>query len=153
MSTNKDYEEFFGCLNQNGVKYLIVGAHAVAYYTKPRFTKDIDILIETSSLNAKRMMLALENFGFSDIGLSPEDLHAPDNIIQLGIAPNRIDIMCSIEGVEFEEIWQNRVRGRYGRQNVFFISLNDLIKAKETTGRKQDELDLKYLKRLKQGGL
>lgn len=149
MSVNKDYEEFFECLNLHEVKYLIVGAYAVAYYTRPRFTKDIDILIETSVENAKKTLAAFNNFSFGDIGVSLEDLCDPNTIIQLGIAPNRIDIMCSIEGVEFDDIWQNRVKGKYGNQNIFFISLDDLRKTKRAVGREQDKLDLKYLEKLK----
>ncbi|MDO9576103.1 MAG: hypothetical protein Q7J55_06205 [bacterium] len=149
MSVNKDYEGFFECLNLHEVKYLIVGAYAVAYYTRPRFTKDIDILIETSVENAKKAVAALKDFGFGDIGVSLEDLCDPNTIIQLGIAPNRIDIMCSIEGVEFDNIWQNRVKGKYGNQNVFFISLDNLMKTKRAVGREQDKLDLKYLEKLK----
>lgn len=149
MSVNKDYEGFFECLNLHEVKYLIVGAYAVAYYTRPRFTKDIDILIETSVENAKKAIAALKDFGFEDIGVSFEDLCDPNTVIQLGIAPNRIDIMCSIEGVEFDDIWQNRVKGKYGNQNVFYISLDSLIKTKRAVGREQDKLDLKYLEKLK----
>lgn len=144
MSTNKDFEEFLECLNQKKVRYLIVGAYAVAFYTRPRFTKDIDILVDTSSENRERIIKALEDFGFGDIGLSPSDFQT-GYIIQLGVAPNRIDIMCSIEGVEIESAWDNRIKGYYGNEEVFFIGLKDLIKAKQTSAREQDRLDLRQL--------
>src|SRR3990172_11244958 len=89
-----DYEEFIAALNENGVRYLVVGAHAVAFHARPRATKDLDILLDPTPTNARNVLAALrEFFGGADLGYKVEDLTAPDWIIQLGVAPVRIDLL------------------------------------------------------------
>ena len=149
MKMNPDYEEFLKCLNDHKVRYLVVGAHAVSYYTRPRFTKDLDILIEPSLQNARRILQALKDFGFISLKISLKDLSDPKSIIQLGVAPNRVDLIGSIEGVSFKAAWKKRVSGIYGKEDVAYLSLKDLVRTKEISGRDQDKMDLKYLKKIK----
>jgi len=149
MKMNPDYEGFLKCLNDHKVRYLVVGAHAVSYYTRPRFTKDLDILIEPSLQNARRILQALKDFGFISLEISLKDLSDPKSIIQLGVVPNRVDLIGSIEGVSFKAAWKNRVSGIYGKEDVAYLSLKDLVRTKEISGREQDKLDLKYLKKIK----
>ena len=94
-----DYEEFIACLNDHRVKYLIVGAHALAYHARPRATKDLDIFIDSTSENAQRVLTALDAFFKTEIGYKVEDLTNPGTIIQLGVAPVRIDLMTQVSGV------------------------------------------------------
>lgn len=122
-----------------------MGGHALAFHAKPRFTKDIDILVEPSPDNAKRLMQALDDFGFGDVGLTEGDFSAPGAIVQLGVAPNRIDLITAIDGVTFDEAWQGRVRGRFGSQEVFYLGKTELIRNKQASGRKQDLADLEWL--------
>jgi predicted nucleotidyltransferase len=147
----RDYEEFFGLLNANGVKFLIVGAHAVAFYARPRATKDIDILHEATEESAVRILKAIRAFfGGYDLGLTIDDLCNPDLIVQLGVAPVRIDLMGSISGISsFEDVWSKRETCKYGEADVSYISLDDLIRNKEKANREQDKADLKYLRQAK----
>ena len=147
MNVPKDYEEFFVLLKKEKVKFLIVGAYALAYHGYPRFTGDIDIFISNEPPNARRALSAIEKFGFQGIGITVEDLLKPDSILQLGNPPLRIDIITDIDGVSFTSAWKNRVRGIFGKQNVWYISKKDLVKNKKATGRTQDKFDLEMLKR------
>lgn len=146
MRIEKDYEELLRSLNKHKVRYCIVGAYAVAFYKKARYTKDMDILVEPSIENGKKLVKALNDFGFESLDLSEKDFAEKGNIVQLGYEPLRVDIITSITGVSFREVWSNRTAGRYGKEEVFFIGLKELIKNKEKTGRKQDLVDLDFLK-------
>ena len=146
MKVEKDYEEFLRLLNKNKVKYCIVGAYAVAFYGKPRFTKDIDILVESSMENGKKIVETLSEFGFGTLNLTEKDFSKQGNIIQLGYEPVRIDIMTSLEGCSFKRVWGNRKVGRYGKQRVFFMGLEDLIKVKKSSKRKIDKEDARLLR-------
>ena len=147
MKVEKDYEELLSLLNKNKVKYSIIGAFAVGFYGKPRYTKDMDILVEPSPKNAKRIVNALKEFGFGSLELSEKDFTKKGSIIQLGYEPVRVDILTSIEGCDFSQVWKNRTTGIYGKEKVFFIGLNELISNKKATGRKQDKADLDILGR------
>lgn len=148
---HRDYEEFFELLNANGVKFLIVGAHAVAFYARPRATKDIDILHGATEGSAVGILKAIRAFfGGYDLGLTIDDLCNTDLIVQLGVAPVRIDLMGSISGIaSFQDTWSKRTPGKYGEIDVSYISLDDLIRNKEKTNREQDKADLKCLRRAK----
>ncbi|HVT57683.1 MAG TPA: hypothetical protein VHR45_04715 [Thermoanaerobaculia bacterium] len=124
---------------------LVVGAHAVAFHAKPRFTKDLDLFVEPSRENAERLIAALADFGFGAVGLQIEDFAAPGRIVQLGYPPNRVDLMTSIDGVDFDSAWRGRVAGRYGSPEVYYLSKSDLIRNKSASGRLQDKLDLAAL--------
>ena len=145
MKTEKDYEEFLRLLNKNSVRYCIIGSHALAFHARPRYTKDIDILVEASLDNAERILSALDEFGFGSLNLRIEDFSSKGNIIQLGYEPVRIDIITSIKGLDFSEVWRNRVLGTYGNQTVNFIDRQNLIKSKKISNRIQDKADLELL--------
>ena len=142
---SRDYEYLFRVLNAHRIKYLVVGAHAVIYYTKPRFTKDIDIWIPPELNDPKKVYDALKNYGAPLKGISPKDFADRELIYQIGIAPVRVDIMMGIEGVSAMNAWQKRKKDRYGRTSISILSKEDLIKAKRKAGRPDDLLDLKRL--------
>jgi len=141
----KDYEELLGLLNEHKVRYCIVGAFAIAYYALPRYTKDMDIFLEPSKENANRILKVLNEFGFKTLDLSIEDFIHEGKIIQLGYEPVRIDIITSIDGCTFDEVWKNKKRGRYGKEKAYFIGLDELIKNKLVLKRKHDRADLEVL--------
>ena len=142
---NQDFKEFIELLNDNGVRYLVVGGYAVALHGYPRYTKDIDIWIDMTPENAARMMAALEQFGFGEVGLRQEDFLEPDIIIQLGYPPARIDILTTIPGVEFDACFDHRVVVEVDGVEVNFIDLENLKKSKRASGRHQDLADLEHL--------
>lgn len=145
MNVEKDFEELLGLFNKHKVRYCIVGAFAVGFYARPRYTKDMDILVEASIENGQKITRALKEFGFGSLSLSAEDFSEEGKIVQLGYEPVRIDILTSINGLNFKKIWKNRNTGKYGEKRVFFIGLNELIHAKRFSGRDQDKADLKIL--------
>lgn len=153
MKIEKDYEELLELFNKNKVKYCIVGAFAVALYAKPQYTKDMDILIEHSKENAKKIVEALNKFGFKSLNLKESDFTQKGKIIQLGYEPVRVDILTSLEGCGFKEIWRDKTIGSYGKQKVFFIGLKELIKNKRKSNRKQDKADLEILLLVKRNSL
>ena len=134
------------CLNRHAVRALVVGAHAVAFHAKPRFTKDFDLFVEPARENAERIVGALADFGFGALGLTANDFATPGKVVQLGVAPSRIDIATSIDGVTFEEAWAGKVRGTYGQEPVWFIGRDALIRNKTAAGRPQDLADLSWLR-------
>lgn len=147
-SPKADYEELFACFNARKVRYLIVGGYAVAFHAKPRYTKDIDLLIERSTRNAARVLAALRDFFGAPIPqLDRADFVEPDGILVLGVAPNRVDILNAIPGIEFADSWKRRVESRYGRETVYFISRADLLRNKELVGRPVDKRDAEWLRR------
>ena len=145
MKAEKDYEEFLALLNKHKVRYCIIGAFALAFHARPRYTKDIDILVEASADNAKKILKVLDEFGFGSLNLTVEDLTAEGNIIQLGYEPVRIDIMTSIKGLDFSKVWRKHVTGSYGQQTVNYIDRQNLIKLKKLSDRIQDKADLELL--------
>ncbi len=145
MGVEKDFKEFIESLNRHDVRYLIVGSFALSYYAEPRYTKDIDLLIEASPSNAERLIAAIREFGFPDLELDVGDFLEPGQVIRLGVEPLRIDLLTSLEGVLFSESWERRTIGRYGDVPAFFISKQDLIDQKKRAGRKQDLADLEKL--------
>ncbi len=141
----KDYVDFIGLLNKHKVEYLIVGAFALAVYSRPRNTGDIDIFINPAPENASSIFNAIEEFGFSDIGITVQDFLTEGSIIQLGISPVRIDILTSIDGVTFGECYERKERLRFGQTSADFISRIDLIKNKMSSNRAKDKADLDEL--------
>ena len=148
MRVEKDYEELLELFNRHSVKYCVVGAYALAFHARPRYTKDMDILVEPSSENAGRILGALREFGFGSLPLSEKDITEPGQIIQLGYEPVSIDLITSIEGMDFQEVWENRSMGQYGQQSVPFIGLDDLIACKKISDRSQDRADLELLQEI-----
>ena len=142
---NPDFKEFIQLLNENSVHYLVVGGYAVAIHGYPRYTKDIDIWIELSPENARKITLTLDKFGFSSLGLQASDFLEADMIIQLGYPPNRIDLITSLSGVDFEPCFNNRLEVDIDGTLVAFINLENLKVNKRATGRAQDLADLENL--------
>ena len=142
-----DYKELLEVLNEFGVRYLIVGGHAVMKYTEPRLTKDLDLWIATDPDNADRVFRALAQFGAPLQGYSPADFTKERSWFQIGVAPVRVDILMSIPGVTFESAWDRRVQDHFLEVPASFISREDLIAAKEAAGRAQDKRDLRRLRK------
>ena len=145
MKVEKDYEELLRLFNKYKVRYCIIGAYAVAFHAIPRYTKDMDILVEPSIENGKSIVGALNEFGFESLNLSEEDFSQRDKIIHLGYEPVRVDIIPSIDGCTFKEVWDGKTLGTYGNEKVYFIGINELTKNKKASKRKQDEADLDIL--------
>lgn len=145
MPLSSDLKEFIGLLNSRGVEYLIVGAHSLAFHARPRFTGDIDILVRPTVENGERIVALLQEFGFGGLEVSPSDFTAPDQIIQLGRAPHRIDLLTSISGVSIEDAFANKVAAQLEGLPVAFLSKVLLIANKLAVGRPQDLADLSEL--------
>ncbi len=142
---NQDFKEFIQLLNDNQVKYLVIGGYAVAVHGYPRYTKDIDVWIEMSLENAEKLMVALTEFGFGSLGLTTEDFQTSDQIIQLGYPPNRIDLITTPDGIDFETCYQAKIEVIIDNIPVNFIDLDNLRKNKQASGRLQDLADLENL--------
>lgn len=145
---SRDYEEFIESLNRNGARFLIVGAHAVAFHARPRATKDLDIYIDPAHENAERVLQAIRDFLGTDLGITVADLSTPGRIVQLGVAPTRIDLMARLAGIaDFDSVWSRRAEGVFGETPVHYLALDDLIRAKVSAGRAQDQADVSVLRR------
>lgn len=145
MPLSSDLREFVELLNSRGVEYVIVGAHSFAFHSRPRFTGDLAILIRPTPQNASKIIKLLSEFGFADLGLTERDFTAPEQIIQLGRAPNRIDLLTSITGVPSNEAFATRIAAELDGMPVFILSKQALIENKRAVGRPQDLADLKAL--------
>ena len=145
MVLDKDFKEFITLLNANNVKYLIVGGYAVGFHGYPRYTKDLDIWILVSNENANNVLEALKQFGFGSLGLQKEDFLIPDEFIQLGYPPNRIDIVTSCDGVEFETCYSSKKQIEVEGLKIDFIDIENLKKNKKASARPQDLADLDNL--------
>jgi hypothetical protein len=143
---NPDFKEFIQSLNDNGVRYLVIGGYAVALHGYPRYTKDLDVWIERDPDNVAKLMKALVQFGFGSLDLAAEDFLEPEQIIQLGYPPNRIDLITSPPGVDFDRSYVARVVVTIDDVPVYFIDLENLKKTKKAAGRLQDLADLENLK-------
>ncbi len=142
---SQDFKEFIESLNAKHVRYLVVGGYAVAIHGHPRYTKDLDIWVECNLQNAQAIIQALSQFGMGSLGLSEQDFLTPDQVVQLGYPPNRIDILVSISGVEFSECFPSRVEVLLDGVKVNFIDLEHLKLNKKASGRLQDLADLENL--------
>jgi predicted nucleotidyltransferase len=140
-----DLKEFISLLSSHKVEYVIVGGHAVAYHGYPRFTGDIDFFIRPTPPNAQRVLDVLEAFGFGGLQIGISDLTAPDKILQLGRPPNRIDILTSISGVDFEVAWASRVHATLDGEAVAFLALDEVIRNKQASNREKDRADVAKL--------
>ncbi|TYQ23334.1 hypothetical protein PseudUWO311_23175 [Pseudanabaena sp. UWO311] len=142
---NQDFKEFIQLLNDNQVKYLVIGGYAVAVHGHPRYTKDIDIWIEISEENAQNLVTALTQFGFASLGLISDDFQTPNQIIQLGYPPNRIDLITNPDGIDFQTCYDSKIEVILNDVPVKFINLDNLKKNKLASGRLQDLADLEKL--------
>lgn len=142
---NQDFKGFIISLNDNLVRHLVIGGYAVALHGYPRYTKDIDIWMEPTLENAANIVKALEQFGFGSLGLKAEDFLVPDQIIQIGYPPNRIDLLTTASGVEFETCYASRVEVEVDGVTVNSIDLPNPKENKKAVGRLQDLADLENL--------
>src|SRR3954462_2092044 len=149
MPLNSDLREFLALLNSNEVEYLIVGAFAVGFHGYPRYTGDLDVLVRPTPDNANRVLKTLREFGFESMGISAADLQAADCVIQLGVNPNRVDLLTAISGVAFEEAWAGHCDAELDGIATHFIGREELIRNKESTGRARDLGDADELRKRK----
>ena len=140
-----DLKEFIALLNSRKAEYIVVGGHAVAFHGYPRFTGDIDFFLRATPDNAERVLSVLKDFGFGDLQIGISDLTTPNRVIQLGRPPNRIDLLTSISGVEFDDAWPSRVSTDLDGEQVSFLGLNELIQNKRASNREKDRADVSKL--------
>jgi len=145
MEIHKDFKELLELLNSHRVEYLVVGGYALAFHGVPRFTGDIDLFVKPEDANAKRILSVLDEFGFGSLNFSESDFTSPDNVVQLGVPPVRVDIMTSLTGVSWEKAEAGKISGSYGTTVVSFISKKDLIANKKALGRNKDLADIEAL--------
>jgi len=148
MELDPDFSEFIASLHAHDARFLIVGGYAVALHGHPRYTADLHVWLLVDEANAGAVLAALDDFGFGEVGLTLEDFTAPDRVVQLGYPPLRIDLLTSIDGVDFEESYARRVEVDLGGVMVPFISLTDLRRNKQASGRAQDLADIAALEQL-----
>jgi predicted nucleotidyltransferase len=141
-----DFRDVLQCLNASGAKYLIAGAYAVMRCTEPRATKALDLWIENSSENTQRVFHGLVQFGAPLDRISPADLEKPEMVLQIGVAPFRVDVLTSLPGLRSQDAWERHETVLWDGVEAHFISKKDLIRAKKVAGRPNDRQDLKRLK-------
>lgn len=145
MEIQLDFKDLLALFNAHKVNYIIVGAYALAFHGAPRYTGDMDIYVKPDLENARRILAALDEFGFGAVGLSPTDFEEPNKVIQLGVPPVRVDLVTSITGVTWDEAFLGKVEGKYGNVPVHFIGRDHFILNKRALGRKKDLADLEAL--------
>lgn len=143
---NEDFVDMLSALSEAGAEHLVVGAYAMAAHGRPRATGDLDLWIRPTPENAERVWRALEAFGAPLVDISPDELTEPDLVLQIGVAPRRIDLLTSVTGVEFEEAWERRIAAEVPSLSVPVIGREDLIRNKRALDRPQDRADLALLK-------
>ena len=145
MFLSKDLREFLELLNARGVDYVLVGAHSLAFHSRPRYTGDLDVLVRPSEDNAALLVQLLEDFGFGESKFTPSDFVEADHIVQLGRAPNRIDVLTSLTGVSTDEALAGKIAADLDGVSTFVLSKRHLIQNKRAVGRPQDIADLAEL--------
>jgi hypothetical protein len=141
----KDLKELLRAFNDHAVKYLIVGGYAFGVHAEPRATKDLDLFIRVDEENSQALFRALAQYGAPLGDLSPADF-MDGTVFQIGQPPARVDILQHIDGIGFDQAWENRIEGLLdGEIRTVVISKNDLIQNKLASGREQDILDVKKL--------
>ena len=141
-----DFKEILSTFNEHDVKYLVVGAHAVMKYAEPRYTKDLDIWIEASHENARRVFSSLKEFG-APLGDFTEEDFAGEGFFQMGRPPVRIDILMSLDGINFNDAWPERKEGDFDGIPANFIGVDNLILNKSAAGRPQDLIDIESIQK------
>lgn len=147
MYLTQDYKDIVTLFNKHTVKYLIAGAFAMSKVGYSRSTYDIDLWVEKTDENARNIFNALEEFGLP-FSVNPNDFLEPNSVIQIGVVPNRIDILTDIDGVAFEDAWAHRKDVNFGDIPSFSLNIDDLIKNKTASNRPKDKLDLEQLKEI-----
>lgn len=142
-----DFKDLLSIFNAHGVEYLVVGAHALAAHGHVRATGDLDIWVRPEAANATRVMRALAAFGAPLADLTESDLIRAGLIFQIGVAPLRIDVLTSIDAVEFADAWQDRFETSFAGEAVCVLSARHLIQNKRAVARPQDLADVDWLER------
>lgn len=144
---NEDFRDFLEALLAEGVRFLVVGAHALAVHGVPRATGDLDVWVDRGADNAERLWRALGAFGapLEALQISREDFLAPNRVVQLGVPPRRIDILTDLTGVDFDTAWGDRTTVEIEGLGVPFIGRSTLVENKRATGRLRDQADLESL--------
>lgn len=145
MNIHKDFEEFLQLLSDEEVEFVIVGGYAVAFHGYVRATQDIDLFYKNSKENLLKIQTALFKFGIPTTSEQLIEFEEPGSIIRMGFPPVKIEMINSISGVSFEEVWNNCNSGLYGAVQVNFISYKDLLKNKKESGRPKDIADFDEL--------
>lgn len=149
---NRDYRDLFAEFNARNVEFLIVGAFALAVHGHVRATKDLDVWVSPTPDNAARVLEAVGAFGGSIEGLFAADFTVLGTVVQLGVAPTRIDLLTRVAGLDFETAWERRIEASYGDQRVFVLSRADLIASKRAAARPQDLADISALEDAEEDG-
>jgi len=142
MNSVPDFEDMLALMNQHAVKYLIVGGLAFIYHAKPRFTKDMDLWVEGSRENIARANRALAEFGSPTLMAYDE----PDQVVQLGLAPNRIDLLVEMGPVQFREAWLRHIDSPYGEVVAHWIDLDSLTLIKSSIDDPRHQEDARILR-------
>ncbi|MFN5922105.1 MAG: DUF6036 family nucleotidyltransferase [Bacteroidota bacterium] len=142
---SQDFKEFVELLIKHKAEYLIVGGYAVGIHGHPRYTGDLDIWLNPTSENAEKILACVNEFGFASFGLKKEDFIKEGNIVQLGYPPLRIDLLTQIDGVTFNECYQNKIQVEIDDIRVNFIGYKDLLTNKKESGRLRDLDDINNL--------
>ncbi|NNE00156.1 MAG: hypothetical protein HKN47_22785 [Pirellulaceae bacterium] len=145
---NENFRDMLSAFGEAGAEYLLIGAYAMAAHGCPRATGDIDFWVRPTELNAGRVWTALERFGAPLEKVSVGDFHTPDVVYQMGVPPQRIDILTSISGVKFDDAWKNRMTVELDGVSIAVIGLRHLHVNKLATGRDKDQQDAKILAEL-----
>jgi len=149
MDASPDFEDLLRLLRKHEVRYLVIGGLAFIYHARPRYTKDMDLWIDPSPANVRRANAALAEFGSPYLLLVDE----PEEILQLGLPPNRIDLLRTVKGPSFGQAWRRRITGKYGRADVNWLDLESLIDVKsriDDPRHRRDVRDLEAVRALKQ---
>jgi len=145
MEIQPDFKDLLKLFNDREVDYIIVGGYALAFHGAPRFTGDLDLFIRPSLENARKVLSALDAFGFNFPNLTLDDFQNPDKIVQLGVPPIRIDLITSISGVSWDDADAHKEAGMYGEIPVSYLGRKEFIRNKSATGRKKDIADIEAL--------
>ncbi len=145
LDVQPDFRDLLALFNAHKVEYVVVGAYALAFHGAPRFTGDMDILVRPAVRNARRIIAALTEFGFGSLGLTVEDFKEAGRVVQLGVAPVRIDLMTSLTGVPWKEVAAGAKSARYGDVAVRYVGEKEFIKNKRAIGRSKDLADIEAL--------
>jgi predicted nucleotidyltransferase len=149
MKINSDFKEMLSVFDEAKVRYLIVGGYAVGFHVEPRFTKHLDLRVSTEDDNPERVFSALARFGAPMAGVTADDFAKPGTVFQLGVPPNRIDVLNELSGGQsFEDAWKNRVESNVDGVPIQIIGVEELLHNKVAVGRAQDIQDARALKRL-----
>ncbi len=148
MDLHPDWIAFLSLLRSHEVRFVVVGAHALAAHGHPRYTGDLDVLLDRSADNAKRVLSVLTAFGFGGVGLSDKDFTRPNRVAQLGFPPVRIDLLTTISGVSFRRAWEGRMETKIGGIDVAVLGARELVANKRAAGRPKDVADVAALEQI-----